>query len=95
MAIVLSSRVLGASVITDKGLIIGRLQDVLVDEKSGHIQMLVVNPAVKGLLENFPRDESGNCLLPYNLVVGIKDSIMVSEEGVLLFKGQTKNLSFK
>jgi sporulation protein YlmC with PRC-barrel domain len=86
MSIELASRVLGASVITDKGLVIGRLQDMLIDEKSGHIQMLVVSGAVKGLLENLPKNESGNHLIPYNLVVSIKDGVVVNEQGVLLFK---------
>ena len=86
MSIELASRVRGASVITDKGLIIGRLQDMLIDEKSGHIQMLVVSGTIKGLLENLPKDESGNHLIPYNLVVSIKDSVVVDEQGVLLSK---------
>ena len=94
MSIVLASRVRGASVITDKGLIIGRLQDMLIDEKSGHIQMLVVSGTIKGLLENLPKDESGNRLIPYNLVVSIKDSVVVDEQGVLLFKASNNQSKF-
>lgn len=93
MAKVLASQTRGAIVITDKGLKIGRLQDMLIDEKSGHIKMLVVSVTIKGLLENLPKDESGNQLIPYNLVATINDNIVVNEEGVL--KCQATNSSFK
>ena len=79
----LASKIRGATVTTNKGLRIGLLKDILIDEKSGRIKLLVVSTKIKGLLENLPKDESGNLLIPYNLVVAINDGVIVNEEGFL------------
>jgi len=67
------------NVLTDRGLQVGRLQDMLVDEESGRIISIVVRPVTKEALGNLPKDSSGNALLPFNSVMAIRDYIVVNE----------------
>lgn len=67
------------NVLTDRGLQIGKIQDMLVDEGNGRIISLVVRPVAKELLENLPKDESRNALLPFSSVMAIRDYIVVNE----------------
>lgn len=92
MTILLVNRLRGMNVITDKGLQMGRLNDVIFDENSGRISMLVVNPTIKGILENLPKDKSENFLIPYSTVISISDHIVINEQEVLLLKGRSNGL---
>lgn len=79
MAQVLASRLRSIGVISDRGLQIGRLNDILFDEKDGKILSLVVRPISKETLGEVPRDPSGNALIPFNAVMSIRDFIVVNE----------------
>jgi sporulation protein YlmC with PRC-barrel domain len=63
LAQVFASRLRGMNVLTDRGLQVGRLLDMLVDEESGRIISLVVKPITREALGNLPKDPSGNALL--------------------------------
>jgi len=49
------------SVITDKGLQVGLLY--ALSDDTGRISTLVINPMIRGLLENPPKDRYGNFLI--------------------------------
>jgi len=66
-------------VITDRGLQIGKVNDVIFDEKDGKIISIVVKPASREVLGTIQRDESGNALVPFSAVMSIRDYVVVNE----------------
>ncbi len=79
MAQILASKLRAIGVVSDKGLQVGRLQDILFDEKDGKIQSIVVRPISGGALGSIPKDPSGNALIPFNAIISIRDFIVVNE----------------
>ncbi len=79
MAQIMISKLRAIGVISDRGMQVGRLHDILFDEKDGKIQSLVVRPISKDALGNVPRDSSGNALIPFSAVMSIRDFIVVNE----------------
>jgi len=67
------------SIIGNKGSVVGKVKDVVFDEKIGKLVSLEVEPA-----ENSPVmiEPGKNVLIPYKLVVAIKDVVVVDEEGL-------------
>ncbi len=79
MAQIMISKLRAIGVISDRGMQVGRLHDIMFDEKDGKIQSLVVRPISKDALGNVPRDSSGNALIPFSAVMSIRDFIVVNE----------------
>lgn len=79
MAQVRSSKLRSIGIISDRGLQLGRLNDILFDEKDGKIHSLVVRPLSKETLEGVPKDSGGNALIPFSAVMSIRDFIVVNE----------------
>ncbi|MEA1904609.1 MAG: PRC-barrel domain-containing protein [Candidatus Hadarchaeota archaeon] len=79
MARIFASKLRGMSIMTDKGLLVGQIHDMLVDEGDGRIRALVVKPESQETAQNLPCDEGGNILMPFNAVISIRDYIVVSE----------------
>ena len=92
MAQIFASRLRGMNVLTDRGLQVGRLQDMLVDEESGRIISLVVRPITREALGNISKDSSGNALLPFSSVMAMRDYIVVNER-VLVIQQLKKPMS--
>lgn len=76
---VMVSRLRAIGVISDRGMQVGKLHDILFDEKDGKIQSIVVRPISKETLGNIPRDSSGNALIPFSAVMSIRDYIVINE----------------
>lgn len=66
-------------VISDRGLQIGRVSDILFDERDGKIATIVVKPATRDAVGNMQRDSSGNALIPFSAVMSIRDYVVVNE----------------
>ncbi len=79
MGQVLASRLRGMTVVTDRGLNLGRLSDLIMDENTGAILSLVVKPAEKGMLDSLPKDDRGLPVIAYSSVIAIKELIVVNE----------------
>ena len=79
MARIFASKLRGMNIMTDKGLLVGQIHDMLVDEENGKIQALIVKPESQETAQSLPCDESGNILMPFNAVLSIRDYIVVSE----------------
>ncbi|ADC68747.1 PRC-barrel domain protein [Methanocaldococcus sp. FS406-22] len=64
------------SIIGNKGSVIGKVKDIVFDEKVGRLVSLEVEPA-----EHSPImiEEGKNVLIPYKLVVAIKDVVVIDE----------------
>lgn len=76
---ILASRLRTIGVVSDRGLQIGRLSDMIFDEKSGKIVSLVVKPISKESLMGVPRDPDGNVMIAFSAVMSIRDFIIVNE----------------
>lgn len=76
---VMVSKLRAIGVISDRGMQVGKLQDILFNEKDGKVQSIVVRPISKETLGNIPRDSSGNALIPFSAVMSIRDFIVINE----------------
>ena len=82
MGRVFASKLRGLNVLTDKGLRVGQIQDMMVDETDGRITAMTVKPESKEVAASLPTDESGNILIPFTAVQAIRDYIVVSERNL-------------
>ncbi len=76
------SRLAGKPIITDKGLMLGEVTDLVVDEITGKMISLVIRSsrgAADALLQKLRRDRKGNILIPYSTVKYIREMIVVDE----------------
>lgn len=81
------SRILASSlrdmrILTDKGLRIGNIFDLEVDEDTGKIETLVIKPESQEIAQNLSTDEDGNALVPFSSVVAVRDYIVISEKSL-------------
>lgn len=76
---ILASKLRAVGVITDRGLQIGKLSDIIFDEKDGKIISLVVKPASREVVTSMQRDSSGNAIIPFTAVMSIRDFVVVNE----------------
>ncbi len=90
MAQVLVSKLRAIKVISDRGTQVGKLHDILFDERNGKIQSLVVRPISKEALANIPRDSSGNALIPFSAVMSIRDFVVVNERVLAIQQLRTR-----
>ena len=82
MARLFASKLRGMNVLTDKGLRVGQIHDMLVDENDGRITAMTVKPESKETAASLPTDESGHILIPFSSVQAIRDYIVVSERNL-------------
>ncbi len=70
-------------VVTDKGIMLGEIVDLIIDELTGKITYIVVKKA-KGSAESFLQklrhDKEGNALLPYASIKYITEMVVVDEK---------------
>jgi sporulation protein YlmC with PRC-barrel domain len=76
------SRLRGIGIVTDRGMQIGKLQDILVDEGTGKLASLVVKVISKEVFGNLTPDRQGNALVPFNAVLAIRDCIVLNERAL-------------
>jgi len=68
----------GMKVITDRGLELGRVEDLMIDETSGKILSVCVKPSAGKIFKNLPYDK-GQLLVPYSAVLAVREFMIVSE----------------
>lgn len=80
----------GMKVITDRGLEVGRVDDLLIEETSGKILSVCVRPVSGDLFKNLPKDK-GQLLIPYSAVLAVREFMIVSERvlTIMEMKAQT------
>ena len=70
----------GKRSITTTGKEIGRLDDLIVDETTGEIESVVVEPDAETAEDvRFPKDSQGDFVIPFKAVRAISDVIVVEE----------------
>jgi len=79
-----SNRLRGVGILTDKGVQIGQLRDIVVDEGNGKVLALCVKLAKGVTLQGLQRDESGNLLIPFSAVLAMRDYIVVNERALAI-----------
>jgi sporulation protein YlmC with PRC-barrel domain len=76
------ARLANKPVITDQGLLLGEVTDLVVDEISGKVISIIIRSnrgAADALLQKLKRDRKGNVLIPYSTVKYIREMIVVDE----------------
>ncbi len=68
----------GMKVITDRGLELGKVEDLLIDEGSGKVSHICVKPASSGMFRSIPKDK-GQLLIPYSAVLAVREFMIISE----------------
>ena len=69
----------GKRIITNKGEEIGRLSDILIEEKTGRIESFLLEPNNESkLVKDLPRRDRV-VLVPYKAVFAVSDVIVVDE----------------
>lgn len=82
MSRMLASSLRDMRILTDKGLRVGNIFDLEVDEDTGKIETLVVKPESQEIANTLSTDDDGNALVPFSSVVAVRDYIVVSENSL-------------
>jgi sporulation protein YlmC with PRC-barrel domain len=69
----------GKKVITNKGEEIGRLSDMVIDEKTGRLESLLLEPNSDSKLAKNLVSKEGLVEIPYKAVFAVSDVIVVDE----------------
>ncbi|MBI4214679.1 PRC-barrel domain-containing protein [archaeon] len=69
----------GRRVITNKGEEIGRLSDILIDEKTGKIESFLLEPNHESKLSKNLTTHDRMVVVPYKSVFAVSDVIVVDE----------------
>jgi sporulation protein YlmC with PRC-barrel domain len=78
----IAKQMAGKRIITSSGEEVGRLLDLLINEVTGRVETLVVEPNLDSkLVQRVKRDE-GMILLPYNAVMAVGDHLIVDRKGL-------------
>jgi sporulation protein YlmC with PRC-barrel domain len=72
----------GKRLITNDGEEIGKLVDVIINEVSGKMESLVVEPNPDNLTARKMKKEDGMLLVPYNSVMAVSDHVIIDKKGV-------------
>lgn len=72
----------GKRLITNDGEEIGKLVDVIINEVSGKLESLVVEPNPDNLTARKMKKEDGMLLVPYNSVMAVSDHVIIDKKGV-------------
>ncbi len=69
----------GKPVITVGGEELGRLDDIIVDEKNGEFISIIVEPVSPEILPriSYPKDKDGNLIIPYDSVNAVSKVVVV------------------
>ncbi|MBN2013852.1 MAG: PRC-barrel domain-containing protein [Candidatus Altiarchaeota archaeon] len=70
----------GKPVITVSGEELGRVDDIVIDEKTGQFISLIVEPVGEELPKiAYPKDKDGNLIIPYDSVNAVSKVVVVKD----------------
>ena len=72
----------GKMVITNEGEDFGRVVDLNVNEITGEIEDIVVDPNPENPLVEKLREEEGHALIPFNSVLAVGDYVIVDKRNL-------------
>ncbi len=73
----------GKKVVTNEGEDFGRLVDVNLNELTGKIESLIVEPNPDSVLASKIKKEDGLVAVPYESVLAVSDFILVEKRNIL------------
>ncbi len=88
MAKILASELAGKEIVTEKGIVVGRLDNIILDLKSGELLEMIVKPD-KDLNRSRYREEGKMVIIPFEALLpdAIKDFIVINEEIAMISSG--------
>lgn len=84
MAKVFASSLRDMKILTDKGLRVGRIFDMTVDETTGKIESIIVKPESQEIGQSLKSDTDGNAVIPFSSIIAVRDYIVVSEKSLAI-----------
>ena len=75
---VLASDVRGKTVMSKEGLMLGRLRNIVINEATGDLSQILVEPAEDIDPRLFKRDNRGYLLFGFDAVRSVRDVVVVS-----------------
>lgn len=82
MARIVGKSLLGRKVVSDRGTVIGKLNDISVETLAGKLMMLIVRPGNDIDPKYFRLTEKGEILVPFTAVKAVKDVLIINEGGI-------------
>lgn len=71
------TRIIGKTVMSNDGQVLGEIENVLVDTKTGALQSILITPSDEVKIENFKTDADGRILLPFEKFQAIRDVVVM------------------
>lgn len=79
---IIAKQLVGKTVISTDGFRIGRFVDAEINEVTGKINEIVVEPDMDSTVASKMKSESGQLKLAYNSVIAVNDYIMVDRKNL-------------
>ena len=76
---VIAKQLGGKRIITNKGEELGRLSDILIDEKTGNLEAFLIETSRESKISKDLAKKDGMALVPYKSVFAVSDVIVVDE----------------
>ncbi|OYT61283.1 PRC-barrel domain protein [Thermoplasmatales archaeon ex4484_30] len=77
---VMENELRGKRVMSSEGMVIGTLRNITVNEKTGKLENILVEPSDKIDPRLYHQDEQGYLLFPFESVKSVRDVIILGEE---------------
>ena len=77
---IMENELRGKRVMSNEGLYLGTLMGATVNERTGKLEHIQVEPSNNIDPRLYHRDEGGRILFPFNTVKSVKDVIIIEEE---------------
>ena len=78
--LLLARQLAGRKLITNDGEEVGRLVDIVINEKNGRLETLVVEPNPDNLTVRKMRKEEGFVYVPYTAILAASDYVIVDKK---------------
>lgn len=78
--LLLARQLAGRKLITNDGEEVGRLVDIVINEKNGRLETLVVEPNPDNLTIRKMRKEEGFVYVPYTAILAASDYVIVDKK---------------
>jgi sporulation protein YlmC with PRC-barrel domain len=75
---IMASDLRGKTVMSDEGLMLGRLRNIIINEGTGDLTHVLVEPGEDVDTRLFKRDKRGYLVFPFDAVRNVRDVIVVS-----------------
>lgn len=80
--LLLARQLAGKKLITNDGEELGRLVDILINEKNGKLETLIVEPNPDNAVARRMKKEEGNVYIPYSAILAASDYVIVDRKSI-------------